>query len=491
MNILIPGAFGFGLLFSFDTLLALAGFGSGYPGLSTVPISECASMLCFAIAVFFAEPLDRVIGRSRVLLAGVTTGTIGAAVAFTLLVSGIPQMPLAVLSEMLIAVFTVCCFLRYYRSFSLRPLTEVVLTLALGHILSGALLFAVTILSVNMLPAILALFVPAAVALLLRRYERECRKSADVSDMEQAETSAVVANGIGSAVSGSDSGKLVMLVRPLALLAVTIFMRGTFSSSILNDGIALDFAGVIASALFVLLVIRSGGSVIRFKLLYDIAMFSLMAGLFLFALSAAFVSGSETVSDLSGFFTNAGYVTFDIFFIAILCNSCQRYALSTVRVFGLVGLVESLVFGLATFAGTMVSNQPCEVRMIAAFAGALTLAACYVMLLTDHDYRTAWGTSADSEGRPSIADFYYTIPEVCSALSQQYGLTRREEEVLILLAQRKTVPDVETELFISNSTAKSHCKSIYRKLGIHKREELLRLVGHPSVDERLESELRQ
>ena len=55
-----------------------------------------------------------------------------------------------------------------------------------------------------------------------------------------------------------------------------------------------------------------------------------------------------------------------------------------------------------------------------------------------------------------------------------------EEEVLVLLAQRKTIPDIEAELFISNSTAKAHCKGIYRKLGVHKREELLRLVGHPS-----------
>ena len=64
--------------------------------------------------------------------------------------------------------------------------------------------------------------------------------------------------------------------------------------------------------------------------------------------------------------------------------------------------------------------------------------------------------------------------------------TRREEEVLLLLAQRKTLPDIERELYVSNSTARTHCKNIYKKLGVHKREELLVMMGHPSVGKRAE-----
>ncbi|MEG0620695.1 MAG: LuxR C-terminal-related transcriptional regulator, partial [Raoultibacter sp.] len=48
----------------------------------------------------------------------------------------------------------------------------------------------------------------------------------------------------------------------------------------------------------------------------------------------------------------------------------------------------------------------------------------------------------------------------------------REEEVLLLLAQHKTVGAIERELFIANGTAKTHTRHIYRKLDIHSRDEL-------------------
>ncbi|MEE0592514.1 MAG: helix-turn-helix transcriptional regulator, partial [Eggerthella lenta] len=51
------------------------------------------------------------------------------------------------------------------------------------------------------------------------------------------------------------------------------------------------------------------------------------------------------------------------------------------------------------------------------------------------------------------------------------------EEVLLLLAQRKTVGSIERELFIANGTAKTHIRHIYRKLDIHSRDELSDLLG--------------
>ena len=52
-----------------------------------------------------------------------------------------------------------------------------------------------------------------------------------------------------------------------------------------------------------------------------------------------------------------------------------------------------------------------------------------------------------------------------------------EEEVLLLLAQRKTVGIIKRELFIANGTAKAHVRHIYQKLDIHTRQELFDLLG--------------
>ncbi|MFW0859230.1 MAG: ATP-binding cassette domain-containing protein [Dehalococcoidia bacterium] len=50
-------------------------------------------------------------------------------------------------------------------------------------------------------------------------------------------------------------------------------------------------------------------------------------------------------------------------------------------------------------------------------------------------------------------------------------LTKREEEVIKLLAQSKSNKEIAKELYVSEETVKSHIKSIFRKLGIKSRAE--------------------
>ncbi|QOS69589.1 hypothetical protein GS424_007060 [Eggerthella guodeyinii] len=64
----------------------------------------------------------------------------------------------------------------------------------------------------------------------------------------------------------------------------------------------------------------------------------------------------------------------------------------------------------------------------------------------------------------------------CSALAGEFQLTKREEEVLSLLAAGRGRQYVSEALVISEGTAKTHIKHIYAKLGIHSKEELLDLV---------------
>lgn len=68
------------------------------------------------------------------------------------------------------------------------------------------------------------------------------------------------------------------------------------------------------------------------------------------------------------------------------------------------------------------------------------------------------------------------LTRACSALASEHNLSQREGEVLLLLAQRKTVRDIEQELCVANGTARAHVNHVYQKLGIHAREELLARV---------------
>ena len=47
------------------------------------------------------------------------------------------------------------------------------------------------------------------------------------------------------------------------------------------------------------------------------------------------------------------------------------------------------------------------------------------------------------------------------------NLTEREKEVLELIIQGKSNPQIANELILSIHTVKAHLESIYKKLGVH------------------------
>lgn len=64
----------------------------------------------------------------------------------------------------------------------------------------------------------------------------------------------------------------------------------------------------------------------------------------------------------------------------------------------------------------------------------------------------------------------------CEAVAQKYRLSTREFEVLSLLARGHTRLNVAKRLFISENTVRSHVKSIYGKLHIHSKQQLIDCV---------------
>lgn len=46
-------------------------------------------------------------------------------------------------------------------------------------------------------------------------------------------------------------------------------------------------------------------------------------------------------------------------------------------------------------------------------------------------------------------------------------LTTREKEILALIVEGKSNPEIARALIISTHTVKAHIESIYRKLGVH------------------------
>ena len=71
----------------------------------------------------------------------------------------------------------------------------------------------------------------------------------------------------------------------------------------------------------------------------------------------------------------------------------------------------------------------------------------------------------------------------CEAVSNTYLLSNRESEVLFFLAKGHNAAYIQEKLYISEGTAKTHIRHIYRKLDVHTQQDLMKLVENTIVDD--------
>lgn len=68
------------------------------------------------------------------------------------------------------------------------------------------------------------------------------------------------------------------------------------------------------------------------------------------------------------------------------------------------------------------------------------------------------------------------LQQQCERVAGERGLSPRETEILAYLGRGHGIAFVANTLVISESTVRTHVKSIYRKLEVSSREELLALI---------------
>ena len=71
----------------------------------------------------------------------------------------------------------------------------------------------------------------------------------------------------------------------------------------------------------------------------------------------------------------------------------------------------------------------------------------------------------------------------CAAVADTYLLSRKEAEVLFLLAKGRNAAAIQEALYIAPGTANTHMRHIYRKLDVHSQQELIALVESVELDD--------
>lgn len=123
----------------------------------------------------------------------------------------------------------------------------------------------------------------------------------------------------------------------------------------------------------------------------------------------------------------------------------------------------NLSWSLGTLLGTMALRVGLQVPE------TLSLVLAAASMMSFFLFQSAWIDRP--ENRP------VTTAQRIEDVAAQHGLTKREVEVAALLLEGRSLRRIQTALFISEGTAKTHVKHIYAKLGVHTKQELIDRLG--------------
>jgi DNA-binding CsgD family transcriptional regulator len=81
--------------------------------------------------------------------------------------------------------------------------------------------------------------------------------------------------------------------------------------------------------------------------------------------------------------------------------------------------------------------------------------------------------TADAEGKIAVIFEEARPSEIAPLIVDAYGLTKREGEIIRLVLRGLSTAEVSNELYITPNTVRDHFKSIFDKVGVRSRRELV------------------
>lgn len=267
-----------------------------------------------------------------------------------------------------------------------------------------------------------------------------------------------------------DAGR-VFPWKPILLMSVCTFAGG-YGSLPAQTLLAGNVVGTLAVTALVFLGALSTAKWFNFDTIYQLAFPFFIVGFLL-------ISSSFTLSDqLMAFCYDAGYTMLSMFIMLVMSNITYRFGVSAVWINGIERGIRYIVELVGWAVGAAVTRQALPQTASAIFLG-MTVSMMVIFIIVFYSERnlsSKWGIKVEALGEEESAAAGRLSMRV-SDLSKLHDLTPREEEVLQLIARGKTMPDMERELFVASGTIKAHINHIYKKFGIHSRQELIALFA--------------
>jgi DNA-binding CsgD family transcriptional regulator len=201
--------------------------------------------------------------------------------------------------------------------------------------------------------------------------------------------------------------------------------------------------------------------------------------LIFFIIGALFSPFGDMTQTFSSVVLNAGYSCFELIFWIALSNISYRYHIQPLRVFGLgragwvIGVFLGGFYPPIPFMESVAANEFATPFFMVSILIVL-IVLTYAFILPERSIATITTGFSNRQG---------SLQSRCARLSQQYGLSQRENEVLVHLVKGRNLGFIKEALNISAGTVSTHRQRIYQKTGVHSRQELLDLLEQTHTDE--------
>lgn len=201
------------------------------------------------------------------------------------------------------------------------------------------------------------------------------------------------------------------------------------------------------------------------------------------ALVVVFLTGETAVVLFSGVVQEVGMAVFwaclacfEVLILSVVAMWCGSSDKSPVLVMGLATLLlrvlPSWVGKYGVPAGMcLLGVAPASTVVAFVLASSLVLMTATLLFLNEMVESYVPDVSSSADRRPDLA-----VPvrdRSVERLSEAYLLTQREADVLALLLQGLSYQAVANHLCVTLGTVQTHTKSLYRKMDVHSRDELI------------------
>lgn len=172
---------------------------------------------------------------------------------------------------------------------------------------------------------------------------------------------------------------------------------------------------------------------------------------------------AHTLLDLASYF-------FQVTMLVVAYQICIGYRLNPVLVFSLLRAVWAMAALAGIGLGHLITNAqtPAGLQTLTVCIG-LAVAFVFTFVFRDRD---CVAVLARMPKQPAASPFRDKVRSV----AERFGLSERELEVMTLVAKGRSAARIAEDLSVTPATVNSHISHIYRKLGVHSRQELLDLV---------------